>query len=76
MWHRESGGKIQLNRVFHRALGEAEIDKRVTLHRLRHASATRLLEHREDIWMIQGLLGHQKLDSLPCRTVPPGPSTA
>jgi len=53
----------QLNRAFHRALDAAEIDKRVTLHGLRHAFATHLLEHREDIRVIQVLLGHQKLDN-------------
>lgn len=53
----------QLNRAFHRAVDAAEIDKRVTLHGLRHAFATHLLEHREDIRVIQVLLGHQKLDN-------------
>lgn len=53
----------QLSRAFHRALDAAEIDKRVTLHGLRHAFATHLLEHREDIRVIQVLLGHQKLDN-------------
>lgn len=53
----------QLNRAFHRAADAAEIDKRVTLHGLRHAFATHLLEHREDIRVIQVLLGHQKLDN-------------
>ena len=53
----------QLNRAFHRALDAAEINKRVTLHGLRHAFATHLLEQREDIRVIQVLLGHQKLDT-------------
>ena len=52
----------QLNRAFHRALDAAEINKRVTLHGPRHAFATHLLEQREDIRVIQVLLGHQKLD--------------
>lgn len=53
----------QLNRAFHRAVDAAEINKRVTLHGLRHAFATHLLEHHEDIRVIQVLLGHQKLDN-------------
>ena len=53
----------QLGRVFHLARNAAEIDKRVSLHSLRHAFATHLLEQGEDIRVIQVLLGHQKLES-------------
>jgi site-specific recombinase XerD len=53
----------QLSRAFHRAREAAQIDKKVTLHSLRHAFATHLLEQHEDIRVIQVLLGHNKLES-------------
>lgn len=51
----------QLNRVFHQAREDAGIDKKVTLHSLRHAFATHLLEQHYDIRVIQVLLGHKKI---------------
>ena len=42
----------QLSRAFQMARVAAEIDKRVSLHSLRHAFATHLLEHHEDIRVI------------------------
>ena len=53
----------QLNRAFHRARQAAKIDKAVSLHSLRHAFATYLLEHHEDIRVIQVLLGHKKIEN-------------
>ena len=51
----------QLNRIFHSARIEAGITKKVSLHSLRHAFATHLLEQHEDIRVIQVLLGHKKI---------------
>ena len=53
----------QLRRAFHRAREAAQINKKVSLHSLRHAFATHLLEQHEDIRVIQVLLGHNKLES-------------
>jgi integrase/recombinase XerD len=53
----------QLNRACHAAAQMAEIDKRVSLHTLRHSFATHLLEQKVDIRVIQVLLGHSKLDT-------------
>jgi integrase/recombinase XerD len=53
----------QLNRICHMAAVAANIDKRVSMHTLRHSYATHLLEQKVDIRIIQVLLGHKKLET-------------
>ena len=53
----------QLNHACHLATQAAGLDKRVSMHTLRHCFATHLLEQKEDIRVIQVLLGHKKLET-------------
>jgi site-specific recombinase XerD len=53
----------QLSRACKVAVVEAGLDRRVTLHTLRHSFATHLLEQKVDIRVIQVLLGHKKLEN-------------
>jgi site-specific recombinase XerD len=53
----------QLNRAIHSAAETAKIDKRVSMHTLRHSFATHLLEQKVDIRLIQVMLGHKKLET-------------
>ena len=59
----ESLSTRQLNRAVHAAAQAAKIDKRVSMHTLRHCFATHLLEQKVDIRVIQVLLGHKKIET-------------
>jgi integrase/recombinase XerD len=50
-----------VNHALRRAQIAARIDKRITLHTLRHAYATHLLEHGVDMRRLQVLLGHASM---------------
>jgi len=53
----------QLNKACHLAADAAGLERRVSMHTLRHSFATHLLENKVDIRVIQVLLGHRKLET-------------
>ena len=50
-----------LRSVFRASCKKAQIQKKVTLHSLRHAYATHLMDSGTDLRMIQELLGHSDI---------------
>lgn len=53
----------QLARVCAAVAQTAKLDKKVTMHCLRHSYATHLLEQKVDLRVIQVLLGHSKIET-------------
>jgi len=62
-WQDHPVGLDQASAAFAEAVVRARIGRRVTLHGLRHAFATHLLEDGVDLHTLQVLLGHENIET-------------